>query len=119
MAPLCVCYSCGSKMDCDPSGVCELCEGQMSRVVESSDVVIQSTVDNHGTYIPLDAICPDDRQVLNILQRLHQNILREDQPYVKYTNDCRWQFNQGVYKCEHVSVPEEEMLATHRMQMDN
>ena len=114
MAPLCVCYSCGSKMDCDPSGVCELCEGQMSRVVGVNvreDALI-------GEYLK-DAICPDDRQVLNILQRLHQNILREDQPYVRYTNDCRWQFNQGVYKCEHVSVPEEEMLATHRMQMDN
>ena len=114
MAPLCVCYSCGSKMDCDPSGVCELCEGQMSRVVGENvreDALI-------GEYLK-DAICPDDRQVLNILQRLHQNILREDQPYVRYTNDCRWQFNQGVYKCEHVSVPEEEMLATHRMQMDN
>jgi hypothetical protein len=26
MAPLCVCLSCGRKIDCDPSGICEVCE---------------------------------------------------------------------------------------------
>jgi len=111
MSPLCVCYQCGSKIDCNPSGVCDLCEGQLSRVVEVTEQEMCGPEENAQT--------PDDRQVLNILQRLHQNILRESEAYVSYTKDCRWQFGEGIYRCEHVSISEEDVTATYHRQMEN
>ena len=62
---------------------------------------------------------PDDRQTLNILQRLHQNILLADQPYVGYAGGCRWQYAGGVYRCEHVAVPLAEVTQMYQLQMKN
>lgn len=75
-------------MDCDPSGICEVCE-------------LDTPTEVTSTLSP--------QMVLNILQRLHQTMLRKDTPYVKYTSHCRWQQDQGVYWCEHVKIPEEDV----------
>ena len=118
--PLCVCYSCKSIMDCDPSGVCELCDGVTGVVKEqpTTDGGLPEP-DYDNVSIIRDVPSPDDRQVLNFLQRLHQNILRESEAYVSYTKDCRWQFGEGVYRCEHVSIKEEDVAATYKRQMEN
>lgn len=116
--PLCVCYSCGGKMDCDPSGVCEVCEDYR----EDSDTPrVFPTGEAKKSFEALVNPQPlqlGDRQTLNILQRLHQNILREDTPYVKSTNDCRWEYSDGVYRCEHVTVKEEDVVDMYKRQME-
>lgn len=58
------------------------------------------------------------RMVLNILQRLHQTMLRKDTPYVRYTNHCRWQYEAGVYWCKHVEIPEEDVEDVYKQQME-
>jgi len=137
MAPLCVCYSCGRHMDCDPSGVCEVCEGSVGEKTQDIPVVtnikdisairlmsmvkpvVKPAVKPRSVKpVLLDAIVPDDRQILNILQQLHQNILRENEPYVRYSQSCRWQFTNHTYACEHVSISEHDVLATYNHQME-
>jgi len=127
MAPLCVCYSCGRHMDCDPSGVCEVCEGSSGQVAVTIPLVMPKIAESNKPKpkmeIVIHSVCidddgPDDRQILNILQRLHQNILRENEAYVSYTKACRWQFKDHIYACEHVSIPERDVLKTYKHQME-
>jgi ferredoxin len=122
--PLCVCYSCGRHIDCDPSGICEICELQ---VTTEHYVGIQPTTEKRMpvTKIPVrtipwaNSVFPDDRQIFNILQRLHQNMLRETEPYVCYTKDCRWRLQDGFYICGHVRIAEEEVAKTYNRQMES
>lgn len=88
--PLCVCYGCGAKMDCNPSGKCDLCEMEVASM-------------------PIVEISP--RETLIVLQRLHQIVLREDDPYVGPEQGCRWVYSGGIYSCEHVRIPEADVLA--------
>jgi len=107
MAPLCVCYQCGGKMDCDPGGMCEVCEEYVEALAEPSKP--------HHQTLKLE---PGDRQILNILQRLHRSMLQETQPYVSYTKECRWKFSEGVYGCDHVSIREEDVMDSYKRQME-
>ena len=100
--PLCVCYQCRCTIDCDPSGICEVCETYTMTKVTTK----------------LTPNIPSPQMAINILQRLHQTVLKEDTPYVRYTSHCRWQYKQGVYWCEHVRIKEEDVADVYKRQME-
>lgn len=89
--PLCICIRCEHVMDCSPEGLCEVCQLRPAEL--------------------------GDRQILNILQRLHQRQLQIENSYAPAPSNCRWSYSNGVYGCGHVKIRREDVEDVYRRQM--
>lgn len=89
--PLCICYSCQRKMDCDASGMCDICEADADGYRPETVVAGGRT---RVEYMPMD------KEIHVILKKLHRELGGAER-------ECRWRHSDAkqIYWCEHVVIP--------------